>query len=42
MNYWAFVTAAYGITLGATTALLGWAWLSMRRAERSADEVTRR
>ncbi len=42
MNYWAFVTAAYAVTLGATAALLGWAWLSMRSAERRADEITRR
>ena len=39
---WAFVTAAYVITLGATGALIVWAWLSMRRAERRADEITRR
>ena len=42
MNDWAFVTAAYAITLGATAALLGWAWLSMRGAERRADEIVRR
>ena len=42
MNYWAFVTAAYVVALGGTTALLGWAWLTMRRAERRAEEITRR
>ena len=34
MNHWAFVAAAYGITLAATAALLGWSWWAMRAAER--------
>ena len=34
MNHWAFVTAAYAITLTATAALLGWTLLAMRAAER--------
>ena len=42
MNDWAFVTAAYALTIGATVTLLAWAWLSMRSAERRADEITRR
>ena len=34
MNHWAFVTAAYAITLAATAGLVGWSWLAMRAAER--------
>ncbi len=34
MNHWAFVTAAYVITLGATAALVGWSWFAMQDAER--------
>ena len=39
MNPWPFVTAAYAVTIGATAALLLWAWLSMRRAEAAADAL---
>ena len=34
MNQWLFVTAAYGVTLGATVALIGWSYVAMRTAER--------
>ncbi len=34
MNHWAFIAAAYAITLVATTVLVGWSWLAMRAAER--------
>jgi hypothetical protein len=33
MNQWAFVWAAYALTLGGTAVLVGWAWTAMRRAE---------
>lgn len=42
MNHWAFVTAAYVLSLGATAALLGWSWLSMHRAEAAAEAAKRR
>jgi len=42
MSHWSFVSAAYGVTLLATLALLLWAWAGMRRAERAADELKRR
>ena len=42
MNPWPFVTAAYALTIAATVALLLWAWVGMRRAEASADELKRR
>jgi hypothetical protein len=35
MTHIAFVAAAYAVALGATGLLIGWAWLSMRRAERA-------
>lgn len=34
MNHWLFVAAAYGITVGATLALIGWSYVAMRAAER--------
>ena len=39
MNPWPFVTAAYAVTVAATAGLLAWAWLSMRRAEASAEAL---
>ena len=41
MNHWAFVTAAYAVTIAATGGLLLWAWLSMRRAEAKAEALKR-
>jgi hypothetical protein len=37
MNQWAFVAAAYAVTLGGTGALALISWLQMRRAERPAS-----
>ena len=34
MSQWAFVAAAYAVTLGGTGALVVVSWLAMRRAER--------
>jgi hypothetical protein len=39
MNPWPFVIAAYVITLVGAAAIAGWAWLSMRRAERAVDSL---
>lgn len=33
MTHWAYVTAAYALTLGATGGLALWSWVAMRRAE---------
>ena len=41
MNPWPFVIAAYAVTVAATTALLLWSYLAMRRAEASADALKR-
>jgi hypothetical protein len=38
---WPFVIASYAIALIGTLALVGWAWLSMRRAEKRRDAVRR-
>lgn len=37
LNQWQFVYAAYALGVGGTLALAGWAWLTMRRAERRRD-----
>jgi len=42
MNHWPFIIAAYALVLGGSAALAIWGWISMRAAERWADEVTRR
>ena len=39
MNQWAFVAAAYAVTLLSTAALLVWALVSMRRAEADAEQL---
>lgn len=42
MNHWAFIAAAYGVTLTAIGAALAASWSAMRRAEARADAVTAR
>jgi hypothetical protein len=42
MNPWPFVTAAFGVAIFLTAALLLWAFASMRRAEAAADALTRK
>ena len=37
MNHWAYVTAAYVITLGGTASVVAWAWAAMRNAERDGQ-----
>ena len=39
MNQWAFVIAAYALALLATTILVGWSFLAMRRAEAAAEAL---
>ena len=39
MNHWAFVTAAYAVTVLAVAGLVVWAYASMRRAEAAADRL---
>jgi heme exporter protein D len=39
MNPWAFVIAAYAVTLVATTLLILLSFLSMRRAEAEAEQM---
>ena len=41
MNPWSFVSAAYGVAIALTVALLLWAFASMRRAEAAADALKR-
>ncbi len=42
MNQWAFVIAAYVVTLIGTGAITWGSYVAMRRAERSAEELRRR
>lgn len=42
MNSWPFVTAAYGVAVALTVALLLWAFATMRRAEAAADALRRK
>ena len=39
MNQWAFVLAAYAVTVAATAALLVHALVSMRRADAGAEQL---
>jgi hypothetical protein len=42
-DLWAsFIIPAYVLTIGGLVALLAWAYLSMRAAERRAEELKRR
>ena len=42
MSQWSFVAAAYAVMLLATAGLLGWSFVSMRRAEAAANALKRR
>jgi hypothetical protein len=42
VNPWPFVTAAYAVAVALPTALLLWAFASMRSAETAADALKRR
>ena len=37
LNQWNFVIAAYVIGIAVTVGMIGWSWLSMRRAENRRD-----
>jgi hypothetical protein len=39
VNQWAFVIAAYAVTIFATLGLVAWAIASMRRAESYAERL---
>ncbi|EIZ77549.1 hypothetical protein WSK_3931 [Novosphingobium sp. Rr 2-17] len=42
MDPWIFVIAAYAIGVGATLAMVGWALITMKRAEKRRDETRKR
>ena len=42
MNAWPFVIGAYSVAILLTAALLLWSYLSMRRAEAAAVDLTRK
>lgn len=39
MNQLGFVVAAYAVAVGSTGTLLGWAYVSMLRAERALERL---
>ncbi|UIJ44299.1 heme exporter protein CcmD [Sphingomonas cannabina] len=41
MNHWAFITAAYALTLAASAAVAFASWRAMRRAEKAAEQLKR-
>ena len=41
MNHWAFIAAAYGLTLAASMAVAVSSWVAMRRAEKAAELLKR-
>jgi heme exporter protein D len=41
MNHWAFVGAAYGVTLVSSAIIAVMSWVAMRRAERAAEALRR-
>lgn len=41
LDQWPYVLAAYALTVAATLLLVGWSWLSMRRAERRREDARR-
>ncbi len=42
LNQWDFVIAVYVIGIAGTLLMVGWAWQSMKRAEKRRDEVKRK
>ena len=42
MNQWAFVIAAYAVTLAGTALVSLISWRAMRSAERRADQLSNR
>ena len=42
LNQWDFVIAVYVIGIVGTLLMVGWAWQSMKRAEKRRDEVKRK
>ena len=39
LDHWTYVAAAYVLGVAGTAVLIGWAWLSMRRAEARRDRA---
>ncbi|HEX7711490.1 MAG TPA: hypothetical protein VF418_11200 [Sphingomonadaceae bacterium] len=39
LDQWHYVIAAYALGVVATSALVAWSWLGMRRAEARRDKV---
>lgn len=37
LDPWLFIWASYALGVGGTLAMVGWSWVSMRRAEKRRD-----
>jgi hypothetical protein len=42
LNQWDFVIAAYAVGILATSIMISWAWVSMRRAENRRESVRKK
>lgn len=42
LDQWDFVIAAYVVGILATSVMIGWAWVSMRRAENRRESVRKK
>ena len=42
LDQWAFVWAAYAITIIGTLAMVGWSWFAMRAAEKRRERAKRK
>ncbi len=42
LDQWEFVVMAYAVAIAGTLVMIGWSWLSMRRAEARRDKVKRK
>ena len=42
LDHWPFVYAAYAIGIASTALMIGWAWISMRRAEKRREKTRER
>jgi len=42
LDPWTFVAASYVLGVGGTAAMIAWAWLSMRAAEKRRDKSRER
>ncbi|WP_170324272.1 hypothetical protein [Altericroceibacterium indicum] len=42
LDQWHFVAAAYAVGIIGTLGMVGWSWISMRRAEKRREKARRK